>query len=108
MLQEFAETAMNELLGWYGYNTTKEELKVLKRRCHSYSGSNSSGPDSPKYSGTINNGFNFDCFPINLFIDRIHIKILRSIILPINKIKSAIFGALFNKKIIPMDCSTFL
>lgn len=51
MFQEFAETAMNELLGWYGYNTTKQELKVLKRRCHSYSGSNSSEPDSPKYTG---------------------------------------------------------
>lgn len=49
--QEFAETAMNELLGWYGYNTTKEELKVLKRRCHSFSGSNSSEPDSPKCTG---------------------------------------------------------
>lgn len=46
-IKEFAETTMNELLGWYGYgNAAKEEMKAGMFNCHS--NSNSSGPDSPK------------------------------------------------------------
>ncbi|XP_030757847.1 sine oculis-binding protein homolog B isoform X2 [Sitophilus oryzae] len=42
-IKEFAETAMNELLGWYGYDTTKKEVKD---NCRSYSGSNDSEGES--------------------------------------------------------------
>jgi hypothetical protein len=48
VLQEFAETAMNELLGWYGYGNNNHRDA---RACRSHSGSNSSGPESPKYNG---------------------------------------------------------
>ncbi|GJQ74837.1 putative sine oculis-binding protein [Trypoxylus dichotomus] len=48
-IKEYAETAMNELLGWYGYGTPREDLKV-PANCHSNSNSNSSGPDSPRFA----------------------------------------------------------
>ncbi|KAJ3627265.1 hypothetical protein MTP99_014658 [Tenebrio molitor] len=46
-IKEFAETAMNELLGWYGYGNNNHRDA---RACRSHSGSNSSGPESPKYN----------------------------------------------------------
>ncbi|XP_018565447.1 sine oculis-binding protein homolog [Anoplophora glabripennis] len=48
-IKEFAETAMNELLGWYGYENTRDDLKGI-RSCRSHSGSNSSGQGSPKFT----------------------------------------------------------
>ncbi|CAG9859204.1 unnamed protein product [Phyllotreta striolata] len=47
-IKEFAQNAMNELLGWYGYDNPKEDLRI-PRTCRSLSGSNSSG-FSPKSS----------------------------------------------------------
>ncbi|EEZ99201.1 sine oculis-binding protein homolog [Tribolium castaneum] len=46
-IKEFAETAMNELLGWYGYANNNHRDA---RACKSHSGSNSSGPPSPKFN----------------------------------------------------------
>lgn len=42
-MQEYAETAMNELLGWYGYDNARDEPTNSRT-----TGSNSSGPESPK------------------------------------------------------------
>lgn len=39
---------MNELLGWYGYGNSKEA-----KGCKSKTGSNSSGPESPKFNGNL-------------------------------------------------------
>lgn len=47
ILQEFAETAMNELLDLYGYGVTKKENTSICN--NSYSSSSES--DSSKYSG---------------------------------------------------------
>ncbi|KAF5296762.1 hypothetical protein FQR65_LT10163 [Abscondita terminalis] len=45
--KEYAESAMNELLAWYGYGNAHENSKLFSS-CHSQPGSNSSEPDSPK------------------------------------------------------------
>lgn len=50
IFQKYAETAMNELLGWYGYENDKEELN-LSKKCKSHSVSNGSELGSPKSSG---------------------------------------------------------
>ncbi|KAF7282583.1 hypothetical protein GWI33_002304 [Rhynchophorus ferrugineus] len=47
--KEFAETAMNELLGWYGYETSRSDVKV-PTNCRSYSGSNDSEGESLKFN----------------------------------------------------------
>lgn len=52
LLQEYAETAMNELLGWYGYDNNREELD-LSRNCRSHSVSNGSEVGSPKSTGNL-------------------------------------------------------
>lgn len=45
---------MNEMLGWYGYDTArKDNMKIAPYRSHS--NSTSSGSDSPKYTGRITN-----------------------------------------------------
>ncbi|XP_017774672.1 PREDICTED: sine oculis-binding protein homolog [Nicrophorus vespilloides] len=52
-IKEFAETAMNELLGWYGYGPNHSKDIMQQRTtnsCKSRSNSNSSGPDSPKFT----------------------------------------------------------
>ncbi|KAK4881763.1 hypothetical protein RN001_005082 [Aquatica leii] len=46
-IKEYAESAMNELLAWYGYGSTHENSKLFSS-CHSQHESNSSEPDSPK------------------------------------------------------------
>ncbi|KAF5270143.1 hypothetical protein FQR65_LT17889 [Abscondita terminalis] len=48
--KEYAESAMNELLAWYGYGNAHENSKLFSS-CHSQPGSNSSEPDSPKVLG---------------------------------------------------------
>ncbi|KAK5649813.1 hypothetical protein RI129_000842 [Pyrocoelia pectoralis] len=45
-IKDYAESAMNELLAWYGYGNTHENSKLSS--CHSQHGSNSSEPSSPK------------------------------------------------------------
>ncbi|KAJ8918926.1 hypothetical protein NQ315_016828 [Exocentrus adspersus] len=48
-IKEFAETAMSELLGWYGYENTREDFSAA-RNCRPRSSSNSSGQGSPKFT----------------------------------------------------------
>ncbi|XP_072391306.1 uncharacterized protein [Diabrotica undecimpunctata] len=48
-IKEFAQNAMNELLGWYGYDNPRDDLKIQKNCRTSHSGSSSSGI-SPKPS----------------------------------------------------------
>lgn len=43
---------MNELLGWYGYGGTRDDVK-MSLSCHSHPGSNSSDQESPKYTGAL-------------------------------------------------------
>lgn len=45
---------MNELLGWYGYDNTRDE-PTNSRGCTT--GSNSSGQESPKITGKSRIGF---------------------------------------------------
>lgn len=46
-IKEFAQNAMTELLGWYGYENSRDELRISRNCRASHSGSNSSGL-SPK------------------------------------------------------------
>ncbi|XP_018322260.1 sine oculis-binding protein homolog [Agrilus planipennis] len=50
-INEYAESTMNELLGWYGYENRRKGKPKMIPYC-SQNGSTSSGPDSPKYSGS--------------------------------------------------------
>lgn len=48
--QTYAESTMNELLGWYGYDSSKNDSKVSRNR-RSFSESNESEPESVKFTG---------------------------------------------------------
>lgn len=50
LFQEFAESTMNEMLGWYGYETSRRDLQPAP---YSHSNSTSSGSESPKFTGTL-------------------------------------------------------
>jgi len=50
IFQSFAESTMNELLGWYGYETSRDEHKPRKK-CRNPSECNDSEGEAVKFSG---------------------------------------------------------